>query len=168
VTCIVGLVDGPRSWIGGDACISGDGLKWATGPKVWQAGAFLAGFAGGSEYCHLLQLRIKWPASCPADLDRYMRVELPDYLRETCRRAGLDSPDGAALIVAPGSLWAFDDFTCERAHEGYAAVGSGSAVALGALAATAGRSGGARVRLALDAAARHCTDVGGPFTILRG
>jgi hypothetical protein len=96
-----------------------------------------------------------------------MRVDLPDYLRETCKRAGLDAPEGAALIVAPGSLWTFDDFTCDRACEGYAAVGSGTAVALGALSATAGRSGAARVRLALEAAARHRTDVSGPFTILR-
>ena len=166
MTCIAAVVHNNSVVMGGDSCVSEDGGTRAMCPsKIFKAGAFMIGYAGSTEYCTLLQHRLKWPTQVE-DLELYMRVHLPDYMRETCKRIGMEMPDGASLIAVAGTLWAFDDATADPVVEGYGTIGSGHAIALGALYATAGRAPRKRVQLALEAAARHRVDVSAPFNFL--
>lgn len=171
MTCIVAVTKQGRSWVGGDSCIAegeGGGIKWRTAAKIWRQGPFLIGAAGSATYDYLLRYRMKWPAIAPApsEIRRYMLVDVPDHMREICTRGGVSVPDGAAIVAVAGTLWTYDDDECEQVAEDYAAVGSGSEVALGALHATARFSPKRRVMLALEASAAHRVDVAPPFHVI--
>ena len=75
---------------------------------------------------------------------------------------------GTFLVGVRGRLFAvYDDYQVASAADGFAAVGCGDQVALGALYATAGTGmrPRARVRTALAAAERFSGGVRGPFVV---
>lgn len=77
---------------------------------------------------------------------------------------------GTFLVGVKGRLYAvYDDYQVATAADGFAAVGSGEQVALGALFATdgAGLSPRRRVMSALAAAERFSAGVRGPFVCLK-
>lgn len=122
----------------------------------------------------MLRHRVKWPALVPQDLERFLLVDLPDHIREICRRNGSEVPGagedsgGSAVVAIAGTLWTLDDFEAERSLDTFATAGSGSEIAIGALHATATRTPAYRVRVALTAAAQYRTDVAPPFHFLHG
>lgn len=73
--------------------------------------------------------------------------------------------NGAVFLVAfRGRVHLIQgDYSVARTRDGYAALGAGEDFALGALAATHGMPPRDRVRLALEAATRHCSHVSAPF-----
>jgi ATP-dependent protease HslVU (ClpYQ) peptidase subunit len=78
---------------------------------------------------------------------------------------GSQSFDGALLVAVRGNLFVIDeDFQVGEHADGYAAIGSGGSVALGALHATDGYlPHDKRVIAALKASERFCAGVRGPF-----
>ncbi len=76
---------------------------------------------------------------------------------------------GTFLVGVRGQLFAvYDDYQVGKAADGFAAVGSGSQIALGALYATAGTGmkPKKRVEVALHAAERFSAGVRGPFVCM--
>lgn len=104
----------------------------------------------------------------------YLCGEWIDAVRECLKEGGYAATNsgkeqgGCFLVGYRGDLFQIDsDYQVGQASVGYAAIGCGDDIALGALHATAGQSAERRVRAALDAAAFHSAGVVGPYVILR-
>jgi hypothetical protein len=111
------------------------------------------------------------------DLDAFMATTFIDALRACLKDGGWalkenDREEGGTFLVGVrGRLYAvYDDYQVAKAADGFAAVGCGDQIALGALFATAGTGLSPRRRVisALAAAERFSAGVRGPFLCLRG
>jgi ATP-dependent protease HslVU (ClpYQ) peptidase subunit len=105
-----------------------------------------------------------------------MATRFIDALRECLKTGGWaakanDREEGGTFLVGVhGRLFAvYDDYQVGKAADGFAAVGCGDQIALGALYATAGTglSPRKRVKTALAAAERFSAGVRGPFVCLK-
>lgn len=114
-------------------------------------------------------------ASQPEEMDdvEYMSTWFVNAVRSCLKAGGFATVDngreegGCFLVGYRGSLYYFgSDFQVGRAVDGYAAVGCGADIALGALYATDRQTPSRRIGVALDAAERFSGGVRGPHTIL--
>jgi ATP-dependent protease HslVU (ClpYQ) peptidase subunit len=175
VTCIVGIAEKGKVWIGGDSQATRNGTKvLMTDGKVAQNGEFLIGVSGTARFCTLARHTFQPPGlSADADVDEYMAAEFADAWRACLKENGassaedgLETFDGMLLIGVRGRLYEIDGcFAVIRPLDSYSAVGSGDNIALGALHATAGMPPEKRIRLALAAAEKWDDGVAAPFHI---
>jgi ATP-dependent protease HslVU (ClpYQ) peptidase subunit len=115
------------------------------------------------------------PPKPKGPLDRFMSTTFIDAIR-TClkdggwaRRENDREEGGTFLVGVRGDIFVvYEDYQVGQAADGFAAVGCGDQVALGALYATAGSelTPRKRVMLALAAAERFSTGVRRPFVCL--
>ena len=179
MTAIVGLVSDGRVYIGGDSAGVDSGLSLAVraGSKVFRNGKYLFGFTTSFRMGQLIRhaLQPPKPPRAPAQLDRFMSTTFIDAIRDCLKTGGWvrrenDREEGGTFLVGVrGRLYSVEeDFQVGQTADGYAAVGSGAAVALGALYATAltPMSPKKRVKVALRAAERFNAGVRGPFVCL--
>lgn len=171
MTAIVGLECDGGVVMGGDSAASDEAelVQELRHPKVFRVKQFLVGFAGDFTVTNLLRYEFS-PTRPGKNTDRavchtFCR-NLQDFLKEKELKL-----DGTELLVAlRGSLYVVhEDYSATAYREGYTAIGSGAATALGALhtcAADARLSAEQKVLSALSAAATHTTSVRPPFTIL--
>lgn len=174
MTCIVGIVDNGKVFIGGDsAAVSGYMVTIRSDPKVFRLGNFLIGFTSSFRMGQLLHYAFHAPER-PDGLDvfSYMVTLFVEGLRECMKSGGFTKKEseqevgGCFLIGCDGRLFTIDtDFQVSESADGYAAVGSGAEVALGAIYATQGQLPWQRITTALEAAAHHTAYVRGPFVI---
>ena len=181
MTCIVGVVDGDRVWVGGDSMSSNSAGEQSrrTEPKVFRRAEYLIGFTTSWRMGQLLHYRLEVPARPETvDLPEWLATGFVDAVRDCLMDGGFgikreDNVElgGEFLVAVAGRLFHVeDDYQVTESLEGYDACGCGVEVALGALAATKGLSGMGgrkRARLALEAAELHMGGVGGPFLIER-
>jgi ATP-dependent protease HslVU (ClpYQ) peptidase subunit len=176
VTCIAGISQGGKVWLGGDSLGVRNGTKviFATG-KIWQSGEFLMGTCGVSRLCNLARYVFNPPAlPADADLDAYMANEFSAAWRGLVKENGMvktedgaEYQEGMLLVGVRGALYEMDGFFgASRPMENYTAIGSGDNIALGALYATKGLRPEKRIKLALEAAAKWDDGVAGPFNVL--
>lgn len=174
MTCIAGLVDGARVWIGGDSAgVSGYGLTVRADSKVFRNGPMLFGFTTSFRMGQLLRYALTIPDHDPrVDVDKFMATTFVDAVRECLKSHGYAKKTeevesgGTFLVAFKGQLFAIhSDYQVGRALEGFDAVGCGEDIALGALFASPSLAGRDRVELALQAAERHSAGVRGPFVI---
>lgn len=179
MTVIVGLVDGRDVWMGADS-YSGNGYALETAhPKIItcrlpDGTPILFGVAGEHRAALLLQ-RMRLPKRNPEDdAMLYVGVDLVDGMRKVFEAAGFatkqDGQDQASesnmLIAFNGRLFSlWPDYTVVETKHPYQAMGAGMEVALGALAVTEGIGPELRLKMVLEAAAKHSTYVRGPFHI---
>lgn len=178
MTVIAGLVDGKRVWIGGDSAgvaAFGLGLTVRADAKVFRNSGFLFGFTSSFRMGQLLRYSLTLPPP-KGDLDAFMCTTFVDVLRDCLKAGGWASKDnereegGTFLVGVRGRLFTvYDDYQVASAADGYAAVGCGDQVALGALHATAGAGMKPRRRVlkALAAAERFSAGVRAPFVCLK-
>lgn len=179
MTAIVGLVSDGCIYIGGDSAGVDSGLSLAVraDTKVFRNGKYLFGFTTSFRMGQLIRhaLTPPKPPRSPAQLDRFMSTTFIDAIRECLRAGGWVRRDnereegGTFLVGVRGRLYSVEeDFQVGQSADGYAAVGSGAAVALGALYATAETAmpPKRRVKIALRAAERFNAGVRGPFVCL--
>lgn len=173
MTAIVGLTRGGSVFIGGDSAgVSGLSLSVRADSKVFRNGRYLFGFTSSFRMGQLIRYSLNLPEP-EDDLNRFMVTKFIDGLRDCLKSGGYARKEeeqelgGTFLVGVRGRLFTiYDDYQVAKALDGYAAVGCGNDIALGALYATAGRGmrPKARVRLALTAAERFSAGVRGPFT----
>jgi ATP-dependent protease HslVU (ClpYQ) peptidase subunit len=177
MTCIVGIAQAGRVVIGGDS--AGVDCGWRltvrADAKVWTTGEWAFGFTSSFRMGQILRYRLDPPPREDGQpLEAYLATAWVDHVRHILTDGGwLQTREGRAdggtfLVGHAGRLFVVeDDFQVGEAVDGFAAVGSGAQVALGALWATrAWRDRQKRVLIALEAAERHNAGVRGPFEVV--
>lgn len=176
MTCIAGIEQDGRVWIGGDSAAGsgGWGLTVRADEKVFTTGPFLMGFTTSFRMGQLLRYRLSVPAPT-VDVDdvRYMSTTFVDAVRQCLKDGGYarvengQESGGTFLVGYKGSLYmVYGDYQVGSPVDGFAAVGCGQDIALGALAVTKTLAPAKRIKLALAAAERFSGGVRGPFIIV--
>jgi ATP-dependent protease HslVU (ClpYQ) peptidase subunit len=175
MTAIVGLVHNRTVYIGGDSAgASGWSLTVRADAKVFHNNGYLFGFTTSFRMGQLIRYALK-PPKPVGETDRFMATTFIDAVRECLKEGGWARKDsdreegGTFLVGVRGRLFTiYDDYQVAEAADGYAAVGCGDELALGALFATSGTrmAPQRRIELALRAAERFSAGVRGPFVCL--
>lgn len=175
MTCIVGIAQGGRVYIGGDSAgVGGWSMAVRSDQKVFANSGFLFGFTSSFRMGQLLQYAFTPPAMREdADLFAYMVTDFVDSVRECFKQGGFAEKDkeaesgGFFLVGTRGRLFQIQcDYQVGERACGWDAVGCGEDLALGALYATQSRTPTKRIETALNAAAEYSAGVRGPFHIL--
>lgn len=172
MTAIVGVVHDGTVHIGGDSAgVSGWSLTVRADSKVFTNGPYVMGFTTSFRMGQLLRFALAAPEP-EGDLEAFMATTFVDAVREALKAGGWAKKDnereegGVFLVGVQGHLFCIQsDYQVAEAADGFAAIGCGDQIALGALYATA-RSRMApekRIKLALEAAERFSAGVRGPF-----
>ena len=174
MTCIVGLIDGRRVWMGGDSAgVSGMDITVRADPKVFHNGDFLIGFTSSFRMGQLLAFRLH-PPKRPEGMDvfRYMVTDFVDEVRNCLKEGGYaqrnnEAEQGGSFLVAyQGRLFSIQsDYQVCETNRGFHAIGCGADYALGSLASTAGQPAEQRVRRSLECAELLNGGVRAPFRI---
>jgi hypothetical protein len=177
MTCTVGIESPEGVWIGTDSISTDDSTQTsraAEAAKVFHVGPYLLGFAGSFRAGDLLRYLRLPPPPARGPLHRHLVTRVVPAIREAFGEGGTvatksgEEYGGATLLGVRGTLWQIHcDFAVGRPAEGYAAVGAGEVVALGALHATRGLEPRRRVVCALEAAEAHAAHVRRPWRVLR-
>lgn len=174
MTCIAGVEQRGKVWIGGDSAgVEGWSLTVRADEKVFRKGPFVCGFTTSFRMGDLLRYAFSPPEQSIKQGDReYLCTTWVDALRECFAAGGFKKTEhgveegGDFLLGYAGSLYRVtDDYQVGRPANGYDAVGCGMDIARGALHATKGEPR-RRVLAALHAAQEHSAGVRGPFKVV--
>lgn len=158
MTCLVGLIDNDRVFIGGDsAAVAGDAVEVRANRKVFRNGDFVMGFTGSFRVGQLLQY-----ADLPAvegEPIAHIVNEIVPILRGF---AGKETDE--ILVATAGRLFKISSDYSVAEYDTYTAAGQGEPYALGRLHGSLGAPE-QRVVAALAAAEAHCGAVRAPFHI---
>lgn len=175
MTCIVGWVDDGRIVMGGDSAgVAGYSLTVRADTKVFRNGPMLFGFTDSFRMGDLLRFSLTIPDHDPRVDDRkYLATTFVDAVRACLKTGGFASKNnevergGNFLLGYKGRIYEIgSDYQVGAPLDGYAAVGCGFEIALGALYALRSvRAVDARERVetALAAAERFSAGVRRPF-----
>lgn len=178
MTCIVGLLDKNKVYIGGDTCGSnGYSYESCYHSKVFKVVDFIIGGTTSFRMLDLLEYSLKIPFITPTDeanFDAFMRTSFVGAVRTCLKEGGYAKVSnsvesgGTFLIAYKDKLYRMqDDFSIINRKD-YDAVGSGTYAAIGSLFTTKDlkMTPEARVTKALEAAESIMAGVKGPFNIL--
>lgn len=176
MTCIVGVVEDGKVWIGCDSMISTGSLSSTIDTKIAKNDEMLFGFTGRVRDIQLIRFGFDIPKQ-EDDMDdyEYMVTVLSTAVRNRLKEFGAsivkdqeEMGNLGTLIGYRGALYKMDwDFAVRRIESNYYAVGSGTRPALGSLYSTekTDMTPEDRILLALETAAHFVQSVGGPFTV---
>lgn len=177
MTCIIGLKDENKIYLGSDSCISG-AIETIIGiPKILRRGEFLLGGAGSLRGLQLFQYSMSLPNIYEGeDIYHYLINTLTHNMRQTFKTHGFlyekdkhEMAKNLFLVVFRGEIYQFDgSFAVTHSRENYTAIGCGTHFALGSLHATAHTNFDpeTRIKLALDVASKYDGFVSPPYDIL--
>lgn len=178
MTCVVGVIEGGRAWVGADSALSNMNtheLIACVNQKAFRVGECLIGVCSSARVADVLRYGFD-PPKHPRRMDpaRYMRTVFVDAMRDTLRKAGalqqmhgVDTVDAGILIGYRGRLFIVEgDLHIHEALDDYAAMGSGGAVANGALSVSRGVPPRKRILAALAASERYTASVRRPFYVM--
>lgn len=184
MTCIVGISDGTKVWMGGDSA-SVDG--WGTvfkqrGPKVFRRDKLLIGGSGSWRMMQLLAYPELPQPQLADSATEFMISSFVPWIRNLFEKGGFlkkkdeqEQADGHLLVAFGCYLFTvWGDMNVAEPLDGYTAIGSGDEIALGALwgMRVANRRAGTDMAprdlldFALTAAGRFKSTVEAPFHIL--
>jgi len=180
MTCVVGIALNGKIYMGADSCSSDVSEKYGRkDAKVFESHDMLLGYSGSWRFGNLFRFKFDPPAQRSDKEDfEFLVTDWVDALRTVCKSEGYtkiedneESFDGSALIGYKGKLYVLEgDWNIGEPNMDYAAIGSGSAVALGALYASVKASKSmtpkARIEAALEAASEYAVGVAPPFVFL--
>lgn len=174
MTCIAGVADGKRVWMGADS-YAGNGYSYVLTqrPKVRKVGEFLIGGAGSLRGLDAAHFLLEVTTTGARDVERYMRTTFVDALRKALQKAGVkerlegvESVDTTFLVGFRGRLFCVGgDFSVLSVPAWGYAVGIGEAPAAAVLYALRGSrmKPETRIRAALKAAEATTEGVRSPF-----
>ncbi|WP_145965079.1 hypothetical protein [Mesorhizobium sp. M1B.F.Ca.ET.045.04.1.1] len=159
MTCVVGLIDNGKVYIGADSAASaGENIEIRTNRKVFRNGVYVIGFTGSYRVGQLMQYTaLAKPTG--KDVLQHLVLNVVDKLKEL---SGKDIDE--LLIGHGGRLFKISSDYSVAEFASHAAVGSGARYALGRLHGALGNPDG-RILAALEAAEANCTGVRPPFHI---
>lgn len=178
MTCIIGLVEGAKAWIGADSATAGGWDGWdvrVTGlPKVFRNGEFVIGYTDSFRMGQILQhhLRVA-PQDDECDDMEYMVRVFIESVRSCLKEHGFAKVEdnveeaGRFLVAYKGKVYYIGiDFQVNCFQDGMSACGCGADYALGALKALSNWPPRKRILLALEITSHFSGGVVKPFTIL--
>ena len=181
MTCIVGLEHKNKVYLGCDSVASDGYVKYAIhGSKIFTTGPLTIGYTSSFRFADILQYDLNLPLRTENDGDdrKFLVSVVVKTIREALSKGGFNhinnskESGGTCLIAYKNKLYKMqDDYSITKTDDGYDSCGSGSYFALGALAATQGKSTPIflpkdRVKVAIEAAIKHCATVTGPVHIV--
>lgn len=175
MTCIAGLIDGGKVYIGGDSAASDEVATIVRqDEKVFHVGPYLIGVCDSFRVAQLLRYSFDPPRFDGGDLFRFMVVGFINGVRKLLADGGVAKIDsnveegGDFLVGFQGRLFHVgSDFQVGESADGYDACGSGTVAALASLYSTGKLSPKRRLIVALEAAEKlHSGEVRRPFRIL--
>ena len=174
MTCIVGLVDEDKVYIGGDSAgVAGYNITVRKDKKVFKNGSFIMGFTSSFRMGDLLHWSFE-PPEHPSKMsvDKFMRTVFIDAVRACLKEGGYSVIEnnneraGCFIVGYRGKLFSiYSDFQVGESVVLYDSVGCGSLYALGSLYSTKGNPK-KRILIALKAAEEFSSGVVSPFQVL--
>lgn len=175
MTCVVGLVDSGKVWLGADSATTWDNtrLQVTSNPKVFRVAKFLVGSSGSGRTQRILRHGWVPPPQRKLPLEQYVSTVVVDSIRKALMEGGVaekkdnvEDASGDVLLAYRGHLFRMDsDYNVDEARLPYDAVGCGCHIALGAMYANKGAPPKQRVLTALRASQEFNWGVRGPFTV---
>lgn len=174
MTCIVGIQEGGKVWIGGDsAAVGNNTIQVIDEEKVFQNGDVIVGYTTSFRMGQILQNHWSPPARLEGQHpDHYVKTTLIESIRDVLKSKGYaevssnQESGGKFLLGYKGTLYRVDnDYQVIKMRDKMTAVGSGEEFALGSLASTEGEPT-ERIEKALRAASRFNPYVREPFNVV--
>lgn len=178
MTCIVGLVDSGKVYIGGDSAgVANYSVVLRNDEKVFKNGEIIFGFTTSFRMGQLLRYKLAIPDHDPRIDDfKYLVTDFMDAVikcfkdNHFAHESNSVVLGGEFLLGYKGRLYHIqDDFQVSSAIDNYNAVGCGEDYAKGAmkiLADVKELTAEEKVTKALEAAAYHSSGVSAPFKII--
>lgn len=177
MTCIAGIAQGGRVWLGCDGItVEGDARWIGAAPKVFRRGEFIFGFAGSYRIGDVLHHVLEIPKQPDNENDeRWLHVTFVPHVRATFAEAGFlqnkneveSLPECGILFGYRGVLhWLERDFHIGSPADGIGACGSGGDYARAAMYALPRLAPRARIHRALEIAERCSITVSAPFKVI--
>ena len=177
MTCVVGLIDSGKVWLGADrAGTIEEHFRILSLCKVFRIGCFIAGGRGSARALQLIQYKLKLRQSkTPLEVNtKYMATKFIGAINSCLKKE-----DGSMAGEGVENAWLVGynrgnnpllyhiqgDFSVFPISD-FAAIGTGDKIALGVLYATQGKPPEERITLALEAAEYYIGTVRKPFDIL--
>lgn len=174
MTCVVGLVENSRVYIGVDSSsVQGWTRRTTTLMKVFRRGPFLMGYTTSFRMGQLLEHQLDVPKQGEDEADMtYMVTKFIENARSLLKDKGFSKIEsnaetgGQFLVGYRGRLYSIqNDFQVGEMSEGLDAIGSGGEYALGAMMALESMSATRRIKKALQIAAHFNMGVCAPFHV---
>jgi ATP-dependent protease HslVU (ClpYQ) peptidase subunit len=178
MTCIIGLKYNGTVYLGGDSAgVDVNNISIRADEKVFSNGPFIMGFSGSFRMGQLLQWSFR-PPRLPKSrsIFGYLVTDFIDALRKCYQEkgtlksseSGCDMGDQLLLGIHDELYHIQSDFQVAEVQDAYNSIGSGMDVSLGAMYATEDIENDPeyRIRVALEAAAKHITSVAPPFLVI--
>lgn len=178
MTCIVGIQNKGRVYLGGDsAATSPDGSQTIIADKkVFVNGGVAIGICGSPKVIDPLRMIRFAKIKFRQDERNYLVEEVLPKIKDALKKSGcvIEHPEhgeifqGALLIGVRGSLYRIEsNFQIITDSHGFDAIGSGADIALGSLHSTKGiRDSKTRIKSALEASSIANSGVRPPFAIV--
>lgn len=172
MTCIVGLIDGDKVWLGGDRAATDGGLNRTLlkEPKIFTKGDIGFGVCGLPKVMDALKHAIDLPQQSGGDDKSFLVAEVVPAIREGLKKFDAAGPssspfggsneicfEGAMLVAYRGRLYELEgNFQLVEGEEKFASVGSGSKLAIGSFDSTRKVSNAKkRLLMALEASTKN-------------
>jgi len=175
MTCIVGVAQDGKAYIGADSASSDGYVVQATMvPKVFRTGQFAIGYTSSFRMGQILQyyLDVQPQDGEACDLEYMVRRFVP-AVRQCLKENGFAKVEnnvesgGTFLVGYRGAVYVIDsDFQVNTYRDGFAACGCGEHYALGVLKALEDLLPDERVMRALEVSAHFSPSVLGPFSVI--
>lgn len=175
MTCVIGLVDKGRVWIGADSAgSSGWETRSVSTPKIFVNGPFLIGYTSSFRMGQILQYQLKVREQFQEEADHsFMASGFCEAVRHSLKDCGFAEVDknkesgGVFLVGYRGALYEMQaDFSLLQYRDQFSAIGVGASYALGALAALEHLPPEERIMRSLAITAGFCNGVDGPFVLM--
>ena len=175
MTCIVGLIEEGKVYIGGDSAgVAGYDLTVRADQKVWAKDGWAFGFTSSFRMGQILRYGLQVPKRhADMDLMQFMVTEFTNAVRNCLKAAGWASKvnereeGGVFLIGHAGRLFQMhSDYQIAESVHGYDACGCGEAYAKGALYAMRRTTPKEAAEKALACAETFSAGVRGPFHVV--
>ena len=174
LTCIVGLAQDGKVWIGGDSVsASGWQVRSMRHSKVFRVQEFLIGYTSSFRMGQILEHHLSVPAQDGQCDVKYLVTQFIPSVRDCFKEHWFDkikdedAKGGEFLLGYHGHLYHVDcDFQVAEYEDGFDACGCGEAYALAAMKALETLQPKDRVLRALEIAGHFSGGVSEPFFIL--
>ena len=178
MTCIVGLVDGGKVYIGGDSAgVAGLDIYGRADQKVFKVGDFIMGFTTSFRMGQLLRYSFIPPKRhTENNIYKFMVTDFIDAVRKCLKDGGFAKKEndvergGVFLVGYAGRLFKVEgDYQVGETILQFDSCGCGESFALGSLYTTKTQKDPIkRINVALEAAQEFSAGVREPFNIIEG